>query len=355
MLGSLYFLKSVEDYRTTNYLEKIAKKITTLVYDRVNFDNYGELTDIIYDFGKTYDVMVKVVSPNGSVVASYPSVMNMMNSQVKTEKTYVTSILLNDESVLGTISISLPTYSDSIIFSITSVSIILLIMVIFLIQLWSLSSVKSLVSEISKLSNYDNISSGAYKFLETQSIHHKLLDKVEDVKKYERNCAMVKTAAQVAHDIRSPLAALSAMTQDIQGVDEERRIVIRNAVQRIQDIANDLASKKVGTEKSDTEEKEAYTEVLLSGVIESLISEKRSQYRSQLDIKIESGLNKDSYGLFAKIKAGELKRVLSNIINNSIEAMGDGGSVVVRMGHEGRKDEGTMDEGRLSSLRKQGS
>ncbi|MFH1356782.1 MAG: hypothetical protein ABII18_06565, partial [bacterium] len=53
-----------------------------------------------------------------------------------------------------------------------------------------------------------------------------------------------ETASQIAHDIRSPLAALNMVTHDLKQLPEDERIIIRSAVQRIQDIANDLASKK---------------------------------------------------------------------------------------------------------------
>ena len=68
---------------------------------------------------------------------------------------------------------------------------------------------------------------------------------------------------------------------------------------------------------------------LLSSLIESLISEKRVQHRSRLGIKIESNLDQKSYGLFAKIQPVEFKRVLSNLVNNAVEAMSQTGHVTI--------------------------
>ncbi|MFH1356770.1 MAG: HAMP domain-containing sensor histidine kinase [bacterium] len=353
-LLSLYYLQKVEDYRTTSYLEKIAKKITTMVYDHVNYDNYGELTDIIYDFGKTYDVMIKVVSPSGSVVASYPSVINMVRPQVKTQKTYRTSILLTDDSQLGTISVSLPMYTDSNIYNLTTLVIIMLIVFIFLTQFWSLSSIKALVSEISKLSNHDKKEIRKFKFLETKKIYEELLDKVEVMKQYERNKAIVNVTSQVAHDIRSPLSALNMVTQDLKELPEEERIIIRSAVQRIEDIANDLASKKGHAkevkETTETEQQQIQNlqNRLLPSIISSIISEKRTEYRTSKNINISAELNHESYGLFAEIEPKEFKRILSNLINNAVEAMTGNGEIRIGLSSSPSTSSGSNDVSRLS-------
>lgn len=143
-----------------------------------------------------------------------------------------------------------------------------------------------------------------------------------------------KIASQVAHDIRSPLAALSVVASELSELPEETRILIRSAVQRIDDIANDLALRK-GREKDgadlDHNKENSLQVCLLSGLIESLVSEKRMQHRSKLHVKIESNLGSKAYGLFAKVQPAEFKRVLSNLINNAVEAMDQNGKVVLSL------------------------
>ncbi|EKD51579.1 MAG: Sensor protein [uncultured bacterium] len=150
-----------------------------------------------------------------------------------------------------------------------------------------------------------------------------------------------QTSRQVAHDIRSPLTALKIVSTDLKDVPEEHRLLIRSAVQRIEDIANDLSAKKdpvfishvcQGEVISNQYHEEGQTSVqLLSAVIETLVSEKRIQYRSQRGIQIEAGLGSESYGHFAKIQLKEFKRVLSNLINNAVEAFDENGQVAIRM------------------------
>ncbi|MBF0106906.1 MAG: hypothetical protein HQM16_16460 [Deltaproteobacteria bacterium] len=149
----------------------------------------------------------------------------------------------------------------------------------------------------------------------------KLISAEKQIEKKSKLEAIGKLASQVAHDIQSPLVALNMVIRSLKDVSEENRIQIRSAIQRIDDIANDLASKKTDNISAKDETDEQHKVYLLSGLIEMLISEKRMQHRLSRGLLIESALNKSSYGLFAKIKAEEFKRVLSNIINNAVESM----------------------------------
>jgi signal transduction histidine kinase len=122
-------------------------------------------------------------------------------------------------------------------------------------------------------------------------------------------------SAQVAHDIKSPLAALAIASSDLSKLDEDHRVLIRTAVNRIQDIANDLANqnKQVKKVKEDI--------YLLSSLVNNIISEKRTQFSTKKDLILELNIGTAAYGLFAKIQPKEFKRLLSNIINNAAEAV----------------------------------
>lgn len=147
-----------------------------------------------------------------------------------------------------------------------------------------------------------------------------------------RVATIYSLSSQVAHDIRSPLTALSIATSELKEVPEEKRLLIRSAVQRIEDIANDLSSKKAESLKvksERTEEKETSIQ-LMSSIIERIVSEKRIQFRNKQEINIASKSNTESYGLFTKINTKEFKRVISNIINNAIEATDNNGAVKIK-------------------------
>lgn len=119
-------------------------------------------------------------------------------------------------------------------------------------------------------------------------------------------------ASQVSHDIRSPLAALNMIMDAIQDLPEDKRIIARSATQRINDIANTLLQKGKNKESFQNTH-------MLSSLLDSIVSEKRMQFREYIDVLIESNLS-TSYGIFIDGDYVELKRLFSNLINNSVEA-----------------------------------
>jgi signal transduction histidine kinase len=145
--------------------------------------------------------------------------------------------------------------------------------------------------------------------------------------------------AQVAHDIRSPLAALSVIVDSLpESMPEDSQRMLKRAAERIRDIANDLIESNRSATKSGPvpmEATEALIPCLLSLLVEEVVSEKRIQYSSRRDVEIDTSLSKDTYGLFAAVQERELKRGLSNLINNSVEAIADSGKVTARITAEG--------------------
>lgn len=145
----------------------------------------------------------------------------------------------------------------------------------------------------------------------------------------ERLKAYSKIAAQVAHDIRSPLTALDSAISYAKDLSEEQRIVIRNAAQRINDIANNLLKQYQKPEQARIHSG-ALENCLLYPTLDQLISEKRQlikdQHNKQLDLTVID--NKD-YMACAVVNNIELSRVISNLINNAIEAISESGSINV--------------------------
>jgi len=155
--------------------------------------------------------------------------------------------------------------------------------------------------------------------------------------------SQIMLAAQVAHDIRSPLVALDAALRNTAELPEKKRIIVRHAVNRIRDIANNLLEKnrqQAGTAAAATTAGgghgagEPPAVHLLSSLIDPVITEKRLSFESKPGINIDFKLTRESYGLFASIAPVEFRRMLSNLVNNAVEALGDKGAVDVRLTHE---------------------
>lgn len=138
--------------------------------------------------------------------------------------------------------------------------------------------------------------------------------------------------AQISHDIRSPLAALNMVLGQINELPEGYRLLIRNATQRINDIANGLLKKGKPdiNSKDNLTSSSAYTTspTMLVALLDSILSEKRIQFRERLKLEILDEL-KEGYGLFANLNPVEFSRVISNLINNSAEAIPSKGVISV--------------------------
>jgi len=176
--------------------------------------------------------------------------------------------------------------------------------------------------------------------------------------------ALGSLATQVAHDIRSPLSALDVIAQSNSQMPEKKRVIIRCAIGRIRDIANNLIERNREIEtilkrknvcipiqpRSKELREEQLPVQLLPSLIDPLITEKRIQHRSKIGVEIDEHLDASSYGLFAEIQPTEFKRVLSNLINNAVEALGDKGTVTVTLtrskSEEGQIEISVIDNGK---------
>ena len=130
-----------------------------------------------------------------------------------------------------------------------------------------------------------------------------------------------EVARRIAHDIKSPLAALQIAVNGL-GPETPDYHVIRSCTQRMEDIANSL------TRKWDFEASNRKEKILVRAFVDTLIAIKRSEYKnSNVEIEVEF-LNR-SAAQYVFINESELSRTLSNIINNSVESYPAGGKVHV--------------------------
>ena len=158
---------------------------------------------------------------------------------------------------------------------------------------------------------------------------------LESLVKKNSEAALGRLAAQVAHDIRSPLAAFNSVLGELAHLPEEVRVVMRGAIFRVQDIANQLLEHNRLIAKNENGDPEVKSAILLSSLIEEVTSEKRTQFRSKLDILIEYKIHPNAYGLFVEVKSSQFKCILSNLINNAVESISRKGAVVISLELDG--------------------
>ena len=122
----------------------------------------------------------------------------------------------------------------------------------------------------------------------------------------EKNKVLNKFTRQMSHDIRSPIASLHQLFDLNRILTEQEMKIFKTSLDRIDYIANAYldVSKKSYTAPTSNNLKELITEIS---------NEKKTELK---DLSINLQLH-DSQGIFVK---EELKRILSNLINNSYEA-----------------------------------
>src|SRR3989339_847424 len=114
------------------------------------------------------------------------------------------------------------------------------------------SRLVAFIENLEMTSRFDDVVSGFHEKNEIGIVTKALVDYRKRVLDYQNKIeksvefqAIATTARQVAHDIRSPLTSLKIATAELKEVPEEERLIIRSAVQRIEDIANDLSNRRL--------------------------------------------------------------------------------------------------------------
>jgi signal transduction histidine kinase len=175
-----------------------------------------------------------------------------------------------------------------------------------------------------------------------------LLDSLEDHQKElvasERAKATARMARDVAHNIGSSLTTLEANTPKLAGVPEGVRSAIRKATSEIRARLQALQEQARTVEEADTQRQTAATAPTrrpkptvvqqLASVVEDVVADRRGALPTADRIEIEAETGERAYGAFAKVDVVEFRAILTNLINNAVEAIPTKGTVTVRVEHD---------------------
>lgn len=141
--------------------------------------------------------------------------------------------------------------------------------------------------------------------------------KLKKIQADENLAKLGQIAAQLAHDVRSPLSVIDILVRNLIDIPENTKAILRSALQRISDIANNFLTQYAQPSFIDLENGSSQH---IPTLLISILSEKRSQYMDR-SVIITLVCSSSCYDLFAQINPVEFKRILSNLINNSMEAI----------------------------------
>ena len=119
-------------------------------------------------------------------------------------------------------------------------------------------------------------------------------------------------AQQIAHDIRSPIAALRVVERELYTLPSETRQITRAAIDRIKAVADGLLHAQAPQAKLKAE--------ALYPLLESIVSEKRQQYKDQSALSITTEVKDHCDNMSAQINPIDFIRIVSNLIDNSVQA-----------------------------------
>ena len=153
--------------------------------------------------------------------------------------------------------------------------------------------------------------------------------------------AIAEISHQVAHDIRSPLSSLNMITGTIKNLAIEQKKIIELSISKINAIADDLLLKS--KYKNDLPLVDHFCNVPLDSIvggfcilasIKTVIIEKQFEYKKFEEVFFEQAyiLGQNISDIKINFNKIDFERILSNIINNSVESLKDNkGSVKIEV------------------------
>lgn len=171
----------------------------------------------------------------------------------------------------------------------------------------------------SKFKNTDDlrkINIDEYKTIaQTFIYNNEVIFKLEEEKRYYQTIKDIST--KLAHDIRSPILTINNTVLNSFELPEHKRLLIKKATKSLNNIANNLLKEYLDSKLRD--ENNVTSELIFIHLI-NIVALKEEEYA---DSKIKFSLNfsKESYTCFANINLNNFERVISNLMNNSVEAI----------------------------------
>lgn len=163
-----------------------------------------------------------------------------------------------------------------------------------------------------------------------------LSQKINELSALEKHRAQLlahsRVAAQVCHDIKSPLSALNVLLSLSDELPANKRDLLGQAVARITSISDDLLQQSRSSFSKDhfKYDNNHSSELCLNEILSQLVSEKRLEFRQHT--KLELKFLASARSIRCPEHYNSLVRVISNLINNSVNAVGGAGTVHVLLG-----------------------
>jgi two-component system, NtrC family, sensor histidine kinase PilS len=165
------------------------------------------------------------------------------------------------------------------------------------------------------------------------------MKKMEDrVKLSEKQSALVRIAAAMAHEIRNPLASIRGATEllSLSATDPAKEKRLLEIVIRESDRLNALLGEFLRTVSGRHAHK---TRIILSGLVQETVDLFTSQIKSPQSASLETLIHK---GVEIEGDPGQLKQAFWHLLTNAAEAAGEAGLIRVVLEIDGRRREAVL-------------
>jgi PAS domain S-box-containing protein len=146
--------------------------------------------------------------------------------------------------------------------------------------------------------------------------------------KAQQHAKFQELAESVAHDIQSPLISLQNIVQQTTKIPESDRSIIRDVVSSISYITNNLLHKY---KNKDSDYLTLPSNILVFSLLEQVINEKKYQYQGE-PFKFVLNIPRNIEPVFIQLNSSNFKRMLSNLLDNAVDALFNTEAPVVTLG-----------------------
>ncbi len=144
----------------------------------------------------------------------------------------------------------------------------------------------------------------------------------QTVARAERLASIGRLAANIAHEIRNPLASISGSVEVLKrlpGADREVRDLVDIAVREV-DRVNALITNLLDYARPRTEDRQRLDVGEMVAEIAKIFEQERRSREVRLQLRAQPGV-------WVEAASGQLQQVLWNLLRNAVEAMPEGGTI----------------------------
>lgn len=166
---------------------------------------------------------------------------------------------------------------------------------------------------------------------------------IEDSKEREAVLqAVLENKSKVAHNIKSPLRTLRLIQQSIKDMIPERESkLLGGVVESINNILGEqqsvfVRSSEITAARENTASERATEPILLSDFLEETLAQKSAEYLHLRNVSISISRSENLFGAFVNVDKYEFRAILSNLINNAVDAIGvQPGTITIEVVRDG--------------------